>query len=244
MGESDLISLVLLASPVVQAVMALLLIMSVVAWAIAFERSSYLRRNLRITKEFENSFWNIHDLGVLYQETSHQHNLVEGVERIFVNGFAEYQKLHDKIELNRNDLLNAVERTMRITFSQEVEKVEKRISVLATIGSSAPYIGLFGTVWGVMHAFQSLGNVQNATLASVAPGISEALIATAIGLFAAIPAVIAYNRLSHRADQLVTRYENFAESFLITLQRNERLNQIEPSNKAQPANINVNSAIG
>jgi len=235
MGETDLISLVLHASPVVQAVMLLLLVMSLAVWAVAFERNYALRKREKQAKEFEQRFWNIYDIGALYQD--YQGREARGVERIFVNGFAEYQKLHDNFNLNHSELLHAVERTMRITYSQEVEKLEARLSLLATVGSSAPYIGLFGTVWGVMHAFQSLGNVQHATLAAVAPGISEALIATAIGLFAEIPAVIAFNRLSHRADKITGYYENFAEGMLIALQRNERIGNIQPSSQATAAPI-------
>jgi len=121
--------------------------------------------------------------------------------------------------VNSNDLINGAQRAMKVAFSKQVERLENRTPFLATVGSSAPYIGLFGTVWGVMHAFSSLGDIQNATLAAVAPGISEALIATAMGLFAAIPAVIAYNRLAVKTDKVITQYENFAEGFLTIIQR-------------------------
>lgn len=240
MGESDLIVLVLSASPVVQAVMILLLIMSVMAWAIAFERSYSLDRSRKHLAKYEEMFWSVEDLGHLYQSSYNSETKPKGAERIFVNAFTEYQKLHDNIELSKSDLLNAVERNMRITYTQESDNLEQRLSILATIGSSAPYIGLFGTVWGVMHAFQSLGDVQNATLATVAPGISEALIATAIGLFAAIPAVIAYNRLSTKADRLQNRYANFAESVLIALQRNDRIKLMQPSNQVRAVKMSQN----
>jgi biopolymer transport protein TolQ len=222
-GDSDLLTLVLTASPVVQAVMLILLIMSISAWAIGLERLKFMKDQEKLTKAFEIQFWNAPELNNLYNELKKEGIPQKGAERIFCNGLAEYHKLMSRGDLARSDVLAGVERTMRITFSQEVEKLEARLSILATIGSSAPYIGLFGTVWGVMHAFQSLGNIENATLAAVAPGISEALIATAIGLFAAIPAVIAFNRLSARANRVIGYYENFADGLITSLQRNDRL---------------------
>jgi len=138
---------------------------------------------------------------------------------IFADGFKEFIRLKQQGVTNSGDLINGSQRTMKIAFTKQSDKLENHLSFLATVGSSAPYIGLFGTVWGVMHAFQSLGDIQHATLAAVAPGISEALIATAIGLFAAIPAVIAYNRLSNKVARLLIEYENFSEGFLSILQR-------------------------
>ncbi|QCU90392.1 protein TolQ [Thiomicrorhabdus sediminis] len=217
--DSDLLELVLMASPVVQMVMLLLLLMSIAAWAVAFAKSYQVKNAMREAKEFENAFWQSEELTALYTRVENQRDNAKGLEIIFADGFKEFMRLQQQGVSEASDLMAGAQRTMKIAFSREADYLEHRLSLLATVGSSAPYIGLFGTVWGVMHAFQSLGNVQHATLASVAPGISEALIATAIGLFAAIPAVIAYNRLSNRVDRLLSEYENFAEGFLTILQR-------------------------
>lgn len=218
--NSDLIDIVLMASPVVQAVMLILALMSIAAWAVAFAKSYEIRRASQQAKAFDQLFWNTQELTNLFNQVSQEEESKRrGMASLFEAGFKEFVRLRKQGVTNTNDLMAGTQRAMKIVFSRESDRLENRLPLLATVGSSAPYIGLFGTVWGVMHAFQSLGNVQNATLAAVAPGISEALIATAIGLFAAIPAVIAYNRLSHRADRLLGEYENFAEGFLTILQR-------------------------
>ena len=219
MNDSDLIEIVLSASPVVQAVMVLLAIMSLAAWSVAFAKSYQVRKAMREAKEFEKTFWVTQELSGLYQTIESNRNESAGLALIFADGFKEFARLKQQDIHDASDLIAGAQRSMKVAFSKQSDKLENHLSLLATVGSSAPYIGLFGTVWGVMHAFQSLGDVQHATLASVAPGISEALIATAIGLFAAIPAVIAYNRLTNRVDRLLNEYENFADGFLTLLQR-------------------------
>jgi len=219
MNDSDLFELLLSASPVVQAVMLLLAFMSLAAWAVAFAKSYQIRKLAKESRQFEKSFWGTEELSGLYQQVEVNRETASGIALIFADGFKEFVRLKQQGVNDSADLIAGSQRSMKIAFTKQADKLENHLALLATVGSSAPYIGLFGTVWGVMHAFQSLGNVQHATLAAVAPGISEALIATAIGLFAAIPAVIAYNRLSNRVDRLLSEYENFAEGFLTILQR-------------------------
>lgn len=219
MNDSDLIEIILSGSSVVQAVMVILAFMSLAAWSIAFAKSYQVRKAIKETKAFEKTFWETQELSVLYQQVEMNRENSADLAIIFADGFKEFARLKQQGVVDASDLLSGTQRTMKIAFSKQADKLENRLSILATVGSSAPYIGLFGTVWGVMHAFQGLGNVQHATLAAVAPGISEALIATAIGLFAAIPAVIAYNSLSNKVDRLLSEYENFAEGFLTILQR-------------------------
>ncbi len=217
MNSSELIELVLDASIVVQAVMLLLLFMSLVVWAIAFSKWYQIRVAYKATRQFMKNYHNTSDLTQFYRDDQLSNHHGKGVSHIFLEGFKEFLRLKSQ-GVDVQDMMSAIQRMMSVAFSKEAEILEKRLSILATIGSSAPYIGLFGTVWGVMHAFQALGGMQNATLAAVAPGISEALIATAIGLFAAIPAVITYNSLTNKAERLLNEYENFAETFLTTLQ--------------------------
>lgn len=223
MQEMDLVTLILTASPVVQAVMALLALMSISVWAVAIAKHYELKKSRQAAKIFESTFWSSPELTNLFKEVESNRESEHGLSLIFADGFREFIRLQNQGVTHTNDLLLGAQRAMKIAFSRESDRLEKHLSLLATVGSSAPYIGLFGTVWGVMHAFQSLGNVQHATLAAVAPGISEALIATAIGLFAAIPAVIAYNRLSNRVDRLLNEYENFADGFTTILQRQAHL---------------------
>ena len=219
MLEGDLLDLVLMASPVVQAVMIILALMSIGSWAVSLSKSHQIRKAEKQAKLFDQTFWNTQELTTLFNEVTRTNDQENGLAKIFESGFREFVRLKKQGVTNSADLISGTERAMKIAFTKESDHLEKRLSMLATVGSSAPYIGLLGTVWGVMHAFQSLGNVQHATLAAVAPGISEALIATAIGLFAAIPAVIAYNSLSNKVDRLLNEYENFAGGFLTILQR-------------------------
>jgi biopolymer transport protein TolQ len=219
MNDSDLITLILHASPVVQAVMLILLFMSLAAWSVAFAKSNQLRKARRDAEIFEKNFWEPQELTNLYHHVEPLRSQRKRMSIIFAEGFKEFDRLKNQGVQDVSDLMAGTQRAMKVAFSKEAEVLEHRLSMLATIASSAPYIGLFGTVWGVMHAFQGLGDAQNATLAAVAPGISEALIATALGLFAAIPAVIAYNNMSSKAETLLTSYENFAEGFLSILQR-------------------------
>jgi len=223
MNDASLIEILLEASPVVQAVIVLLGIMSLIGWAIAFAKRAQIRKAAKMTLAFQEKFDTTNDLTQLYHELHNIKNKNKGVEKLFESGYQEFVRLKKQGVSDINDLLAGTQRTMKVAFSKEVERLESHLSTLATIGSSAPYIGLFGTVWGVMHAFQSLGNIQHATLAAVAPGIAEALVATAIGLFAAIPAVIAYNSLSSRADRVLAQYEMFADGFLTVIQRQAHL---------------------
>jgi len=223
MDNSELIGLMLEASAVVQAVMILLAFMSLMVWAVAFSKWYQIRMAKKAALAFITSYQESPDLTSFYRQDQISQDHGKGLSHIFLEGFKEFLRLKNQGVVDVNDLMTGTQRMMKVAFSKEADKLENRLSVLATIGSSAPYIGLFGTVWGVMHAFQGLGGMQNATLAAVAPGISEALIATALGLFAAIPAVIAYNSLSNRTDRLLGEYENFADELLSTLQRDASL---------------------
>lgn len=219
MNESSLMQLVLDASPVVQVVMLILVFMSVMAWAIGFAKSYQLKKAKKKAKAFDELFWETPELTQLYNQVLNEQIEASACAMIFEAGFKEFVNLKKQGVHDSADLVTGTQRTMKVAFAKQVEILETQTPVLATVGSSAPYIGLFGTVWGVMHAFSSLGDIQNATLAAVAPGISEALIATAMGLFAAIPAVIAYNRLAVKTEKVINQYENFAEGFLTVIQR-------------------------
>lgn len=223
MDNSELIGLMLEASAVVQAVMILLAFMSLAVWAVAFSKWYQMRMAKKSVQLFMASYQESPDLTSFYRQDQISKDHGKGLSRIFLEGFKEFLRLKNQGVVEVSELMSGTQRMMKVAFSKEADQLEHRLSVLATIGSSAPYIGLFGTVWGVMHAFQGLGGMQNATLAAVAPGISEALIATALGLFAAIPAVIAYNSLSNRADRLLGEYENFSDELLGTLQRDASL---------------------
>ncbi len=216
-ADLSFVSLVLEASIVVQAVMALLVLLSLWSWWQIFLKMFQLRRATRDTDRFEDDFWKGGDLAELYQRTA-QARTGSGMEHIFTAGFREYAK-HRKQGSASAVTLDSARRAMRAAYQREIDALESSLSGLATVGSVSPYIGLFGTVWGIMNAFRGLANVSSATLANVAPGIAEALIATAIGLFAAIPAVIGYNRYTHDVDRLATRYETFIEEFSNILQR-------------------------
>jgi len=207
------------ASFLVQIVMALLLLASLGAWIVIFQKSSLMRSLRRLADKFEDSFWSGGDLSRLYNEWSGRRDSPGGMGAIFVSGYREFNRLSQKGELDRGEMLDGVQRAMRAALNREMDHMEQRLPFLATVGSTSPYVGLFGTVWGIMNSFRALGVTQQATIASVAPGIAEALIATAMGLFAAIPAVIAYNRYSTDIDRLSTRYETFMEEFLSIVNR-------------------------
>lgn len=217
--KMSLWSLIWNASLVVQLVMVILLMASVVSWVMIFQRRNYLavaRRNLR---DFEEKFWSGVDLSMLFREVNSNPNPESSLENIFRAGIKEFTRLRQQTDADPDAVMEGVQRSMRVALSREEEKLETHLPFLATVGSTSPYIGLFGTVWGIMNSFRGLANVHQATLASVAPGISEALIATAIGLFAAIPAVIAYNRYSSQVESLMSSYETFAEEFSSILHR-------------------------
>lgn len=212
-------SLVVNASVVVQLVMALLVLASILSWVMILQRRAVLSKAHRSLKAFEEKFWSGVDLGELFREVNAKPNPGSGLENIFRAGIKEFTRLRQQTDADPEAVMNGVQRSMRVALAREEEKLETHLSFLATVGSTSPYVGLFGTVWGIMNSFRGLANVHQATLASVAPGISEALIATAIGLFAAIPAVIAYNRYSSKVEGLMNSYETFAEEFSSILHR-------------------------
>ncbi len=221
-ASNDTISFVHLianASGLVQAVMLILLIASLVSWAMIFSKRRTLREAISAADEFDDDFWSGGDMGELYATWSGRRKKAEGVANIFVAGYREYTRLSKKPGIDRGEMLDGVQRAMRVALNREIETLETNLYFLATVGSTSPYIGLFGTVWGIMNSFRALGTAQQATIASVAPGIAEALVATAMGLFAAIPAVIAYNRYSNQAERLVARYETFTEEFISIVSR-------------------------
>jgi biopolymer transport protein TolQ len=221
-AELSLLDLILHASFVVQLVLAVLVLASVLSWTMIFDRSRVLRKAGRAAEDFERRFWSGGDLSALYRDLGQNEKSLTGLAAIFRAGFKEFIRLRKGDDLDSMAVIQGVERSMRVALSREMDRLETNLSFLATVGSTSPYIGLFGTVWGIMHSFHALGNVKQATLALVAPGISEALVATAIGLFAAIPAVIAYNRFSDRVQRLNNRYEEFLEEFSTLLQRQGR----------------------
>jgi biopolymer transport protein TolQ len=216
-GEHTALDLILQASPIVQFVMALLVAASVVSWAIIFRKQQLLKTERLAADRFEDQFWSGGDLAALYKTL--EAGSPTGMAGVFVAGFREFSRLRRQPGLGSGQLLEGSRRAMRVAQLRETDRLEQNLSTLATIGSTSPYVGLFGTVWGIMSAFQALGNVQQATLAMVAPGIAEALIATAMGLFAAIPAVIAYNRYADQVGRLELRYDAFMEEFSTILQR-------------------------
>lgn len=212
-------SLVSQATWVVQLVMLTLVAASVASWIMIFQRSNAMRAARNALVAFDERFWSGIDLSKLYRQAASNPDPDSGVEQIFRAGFKEFSRLRQQHGVDPDAIMVGTQRAMRVAISREEEKLETSLPFLATVGSTSPYVGLFGTVWGIMHAFIGLANVQQATLATVAPGIAEALIATAIGLFAAIPAVIAYNRFSARGEWLLGRYETFADEFQAILHR-------------------------
>ena len=206
------------AGVLVQLVMLLLVAASVVSWALIFQRLQVFRQAKQAQLAFEERFWSGMDLGKLYHEVSENPTPFSGMESMFRAGFKEFSRLHQQSR-DPDAVMEGTQRAMRVAFHREQERLEQHLPFLATVGSTSPYVGLFGTVWGIMNSFRGLAQVQQATLATVAPGISEALIATAMGLFAAIPAVIAYNRFAAMSDALLKNYETFAEEFSSILHR-------------------------
>jgi biopolymer transport protein TolQ len=217
--DLTILAMIANASIVVKAVMAVLVLASLFSWTYIFMKVFALRRAHRQAEEFEREFWSGSDLVGLYQRAAGGRYVAAGMERIFEAGFKEFLKLKGRAGADVTALMDGTRRAMKATLQREVDALESHLSFLATVGSVSPYIGLFGTVWGIMNAFRGLSNVAQATLAQVAPGIAEALVATAIGLFAAIPAVIAYNRFAHDIDRLAGRYESFMEELSNILQR-------------------------
>jgi len=219
--DLSILSLITQASVIVQLIMALLMGLSGMSWYWIFRKGFAIRAERTNTNLFERDFWSGGDLGGLYQSASSGRHDTGSMERIFEAGYREYTKLRAK-GADHGTIVDGARRAMRATHQREVDELEAHLAFLASVGSVSPYIGLFGTVWGIMNAFRGLSNVHTATLSSVAPGIAEALVATAIGLFAAIPAVVAYNRFVHDIDRLGIRFESFMEEFSNILQRQLR----------------------
>ncbi|MGL4407836.1 protein TolQ [Zoogloea sp.] len=219
--DLSIISLIANASLLVKMVMALLGGVSFMSWYWIFRKSFAIRDAKKKTDVFEREFWSGGDLNALYQSAASNRHDAAGMERIFEAGYREFAKLRGK-SMDHGAIIDGAKRAMRATYQREIDDLEAHLAFLASVGSVSPYVGLFGTVWGIMNAFRGLANVGAATLAHVAPGIAEALVATAIGLFAAIPAVIAYNRFSHDIDRIAIRFESFSEEFLNILQRQLR----------------------
>ena len=216
----SILHLVLNASFVVQAVMVLLVLVSLASWAAIFRKLFDLKRVKTLNEEFEESFASGATLNELFASAVKNAKKTGPMERIFASGMREFQKLRERRITDPGTLLDGARRAMRASCQREVDAVESQLSFLATVGSVSPYVGLFGTVWGIMHAFTGLASLQQVTLATVAPGIAEALVATAIGLFAAIPAVVAYNRFARDVDRVANKLETFIEEFSNILQRN------------------------
>jgi len=217
--DLSIFRLVTEASFVVQFVMLILLAASLASWTFIFVKSRELGRALEITDEFEDQFWSGIALAELYRKLTVNNFQPEGIEKIFLAGYKEFSRMRQSGTVEAIVQVESAQRAMRIELNRELDRLDEHLPFLATVGSTSPYVGLFGTVWGIMNSFMALGNLKQATLQLVAPGIAEALIATAIGLFAAIPAVISYNRFSTRLDKLTGRYELFVDEFVVLLQR-------------------------
>ena len=218
--DLSIVSLLLHASWVVQAVVLLLVGISIASWAAIFRKVVSLKRATLLNDEFDRSFWSGTSLNDLFAGAAQNAKTSGSMERIFASGMREYQKLRERHISDAGTLLDGARRAMRASYQREMDAIEANLSFLATVGSVSPYVGLFGTVWGIMHAFTGLAAMEQVTLATVAPGIAEALVATAIALFAAIPAVVAYNRFAHDIDRIANRLETFIEEFSNILQRN------------------------
>ncbi|MCK5814013.1 MAG: protein TolQ [Cocleimonas sp.] len=216
--DNTILKLITEASLVVQIVMAILVLASLLSWALMLIKSSQLRTATKQLEKFEDRFWSGISLKKLYDDLAHKSKR-RGMEKIFFSGYHEYLRLYQNENITHLPVVTTAQRAMRVAESRELDRLEQNLSFLATVGSISTYIGLFGTVWGIMNSFISLGQMQQATLAVVAPGIAEALIATAIGLLAAIPAIVAYNRFSDKTDRIAVRYENFREEFTTLLER-------------------------
>ena len=218
-GDLNIPALVLGASLPVKLVLILLIVFSFTSWVIIFRKKAMLDRAMRGADEFEERFWSGADLAGLFREVTAQGDRITGIESIFEAGFREFARLRQRRQMDARTMLEGAQRGMRVAETREIDRLEQNLEFLANVGSISPYVGLFGTVWGIMIAFQGLANVKEATIAMVAPGISEALIATAMGLLAAIPAVWAYNRYQNKLERVNTRFDTFVEEFSSILQR-------------------------
>ncbi|MET0104253.1 MAG: protein TolQ [Sedimenticola sp.] len=218
-SDLSFIHLVANASPLVQLVMASLILASVISWTMIFDRAKVLKSARKAADKFEQRFWSGGDLGELFRNVDRESDEATGMASIFHAGFREFARLKKNPDVEPMAVVEGARRSMHVALSREMDGLENHLAFLATVGSTSPYVGLFGTVWGIMNSFVALGNVKQATLTLVAPGIAEALIATAMGLFAAIPAVVAYNRYSNDVERLNGRYEDFLDEFTTILQR-------------------------
>jgi len=225
-GDLNILALVLGASLPVKLVLALLVLFSFASWVIIFRKKAMLDRAMRGADEFEERFWSGADLAGLFREVTAHGERITGIESIFEAGFREFARLRQRRQMDARTMLEGAQRGMRVAETREIDRLEQNLEFLANVGSISPYVGLFGTVWGIMIAFKGLANVKEATIAMVAPGISEALIATAMGLFAAIPAVWAYNRYSNKLERVITRFDTFVEEFSSILQRQAHVDDV------------------
>ncbi len=232
--DLSIINLLIHASFVVQLVVLLLVIVSISSWAAIFRKFFALKRMRALNDEFEREFWSGTSLNELFASAAQNAKLAGPMERIFASGMREYQTLRERHVTDAGTLLDGARRAMRASFQRELDAAEQNLSFLATVGSVSPYVGLFGTVWGIMHAFTGLAALTQVTLATVAPGIAEALVATAIGLFAAIPAVVSYNRFAREIDKIAIALETYIEEFSNILQRNLSAN-VNPATAAVSA---------
>ena len=232
--DLSILHLVVNASFIVQLVMLVLLVGSITSWAAIFRKLRALKMIKAQNDEFERDFWSGTSLNDLYASAAQNAKHGGPMERIFASGMREYQKLRERRIADAGTLLDGARRAMRASFQREMDAAETNLSFLASVGSVSPYVGLFGTVWGIMHAFTGLGALQQVTLATVAPGIAEALVATALGLFAAIPAVVAYNRFARDIDRIAIKQETFIEEFSNILQRNLGV-QAPPASSSGPS---------
>ena len=218
-NDLSIYHLIINASFVVQFVMLLLLVASVISWTFIFAKHKALKQAIHITDTFEKAFWSGLELTDLYKKLVRQDDELQGIEKIFLAGYKEFSRMQKQGNISPEIQIENAQRAMNIELARELNYLDETLPFLATVGSTSPYVGLFGTVWGIMTSFRALGDVKQATLTQVAPGIAEALIATAIGLFAAIPAVVSYNHFSSKLDKLSGRYELFVDEFIVLLQR-------------------------
>ena len=224
--DFSIVHLILQAGPVVKLVVLMLVLASVISWTFIFAKYKEFQAAFDITNAFEKRFWSGIELTDLANQIDSDHYEKTGMETIFHAGFLEYKRLSEQKGMEPMHVVEGARRAMQAQFNREMDELDNHLPFLATVGSTSPYVGLFGTVWGIMNSFQALANIRQATLALVAPGISEALVATAMGLLAAIPAAIAYNRFSTNADRLATRYETFMDDFTTVLQRQAHIQNI------------------
>ncbi|HIG79093.1 MAG TPA: protein TolQ [Cycloclasticus sp.] len=230
--DLSIVHLIMQAGPIVKFVMLILVIASFISWTFIFAKQKEFKSAIKVTNTFEKRFWSGIDLNELSRQIGSDHYDRSGMESIFHMGFQEYNRLNGQKGMEPMHVVEGARRAMQAQYTREMDGLDNHLPFLATVGSTSPYVGLFGTVWGIMSSFQALGNMKQATLALVAPGISEALVATAMGLFAAIPAVVAYNRFSTNADRLATRYETFMDDFTTVLQRQAHISMHEKNNGA------------